>query len=63
MTENKKITGFGAWIIPSGDGVVYMEGVPTDSERETNSKRTAKNRKSWNPSQEALEIFYRHAIH
>ena len=57
MTDNKEITGFGAWIIPSGEGVIYMEGIPTDAERELNRKRTVKNRKNWNPSQEALEIF------
>ncbi|MEI7527082.1 MAG: hypothetical protein WCJ95_22220 [Mariniphaga sp.] len=57
MNDNKEITGFSEWIIPSGEGVVYCEGVPTEAEHEINRKTTLKNRKDWNPSQEALELF------
>ena len=57
MTENKEITGFSEWIIPSGEGAIYCEGVPTDAQRELNRKRTLCRRKIWNPSQEALELF------
>jgi|GEM_PF-5448407 len=57
MTENIEITGFSNWIVPSGEGTVYCEGIPTEAQRELNRKRTANNRKKWNPSQKALEIF------
>ena len=57
MTNNNKILGFGEWIIPSGEGVIYMEGAPSNEERVLNRKRTAIRRKNWNPSEKALEIF------
>jgi hypothetical protein len=57
MTYSNKISGFGEWIIPSGEGVNYIEGAPTDEERVLNRKRTAIRRKNWNPSEKALEVF------
>lgn len=57
MTINNEILGFGEWIIPSGEGVIHMEGAPTEEERVLNLKKTAKRRKNWNPSEKALEIF------
>ena len=59
MTSNIEIVNFSSWIIPSGEGSVYMEGKPTEEERAQNRKRTAKRRKNWHPSEEALDIFKR----
>ena len=56
MTNTKEISGFGEWIIPSGEGVVHMEGAPSDEERNLNYTRTAIRRKKWNPSEKALEV-------
>ena len=57
MTNSNEISGFGEWIIPSGEGAIYIEGTPTDEERVLNRKRTAIRRKNWNPSEKALEVF------
>jgi hypothetical protein len=57
MTYSNKISGFGEWIIPSGEGVTYFEGAPTDEERVLNHEQTAIRRKNWNPSVKALGIF------
>lgn len=59
MNYNNEIVNFSSWIIPSGEGVVYMEGEPTKEERAQNRKHTAKRRKNWHPSEEALDIFKR----
>lgn len=47
MNYNNEIVNFSSWIIPSGEGVVYMEGEPTKEERAQNRKHTAKRRKNW----------------
>lgn len=57
MTNTKEISGFGEWIIPSGECVVHLEGAPSEEERALNCTRTAIRRKNWTPSEKALEIF------
>jgi hypothetical protein len=57
MTENNKIEGFHYWRIPSGEGVLYLEGAPTEEERMKNIQRTAEFRKVWQPSQTALSVY------
>lgn len=59
MTDNHEILGFGEWIIPEGEGVVYMEGAPPEEERESNRKRTEQLRKRWEPSKKAFDVFAR----
>ena len=59
MTNKYEIENFSSWIIPSGEGSVYMEGKPTEEERAQDRTNTAKLRKNWHPSQEALDIFKR----
>jgi len=56
MTDKNKIKDFRHWAIPSGDGVLYLEGVPTEEERASNRQRTAERRKVWQPSQTALSV-------
>ena len=57
MIVNNEITGFGYWKIPSGEGVMYIEGSPTEEQRLKNRIATAERRKVWQPSTEAIELF------
>ncbi len=55
--NNYRIDGFGEWIIPSGDGVIYYEGKPTEEVRALNIARTNELRKNWQPNSTAWNIF------
>jgi hypothetical protein len=57
MQNRIKIKNFWNWKIPSGEGVTYLEGVPTEEERRLNIRRTAAERKVWQPNQEAIAIY------
>ncbi len=57
MKDYNEILGFGEWKIPSGEGVIYMEGIPSDEERVSNRERTALRRITWNPTEKALGVF------
>lgn len=52
-----EIRGCWSWKIPSGEGVVYIEGVPTEEERTENLKRTAERRKIWQPGEDAINTY------
>lgn len=55
--NNKKIDGFGEWLIPSGEGVIYLEGNPTEEESVLNTARINELRKNWQPSANAWNIY------
>lgn len=57
MINNIKINGFGEWLIPTGEGVMHLEGVPTKEKRAFNKQCTTQRRKNRKPSLEALTIF------
>lgn len=57
MNVTTEILGFSEWQIPSGEGVIYMEGIPTKEVRDANRRSTAARRKKWQPSEKAIEIF------
>lgn len=57
MTDSYKINDFGCWKIPSGEGAIYLEGIPDEEERDSNRKRTAELRKMWQPSENALCVY------
>jgi hypothetical protein len=57
MTDNNIIKGFNHWRIPSGEGVLYLEGEPTEQERVKNRQQTAEYRKVWQPNQTALTVY------
>jgi hypothetical protein len=59
MEDHNEITGFSSWLISSGEGVIYLEGVPTAEERAKNLQRTAEIRKTWKPDDEAIDIYKR----
>lgn len=54
---NNEIKGFFSWKIPSGEGVLYIEGIPTDEERNENLRRTSERRKFWQPDITALQTY------
>ena len=60
--EKQRIKSFGYWRIPSGEGVIYLEGKPSDEDRKKNIERTNKKRRSWTVTDEAGDVLKQVAI-
>jgi hypothetical protein len=57
MTEKVEITDFVYWLIPSGEGAIYLEGMPTEEERAAERRITADLRKKWQPDETATVVY------
>jgi hypothetical protein len=45
------------WKIPSGEGVIHLEGKPTEERRLENIQRTTEKRLNWKPGSDAMDIY------